>query len=339
MKNAMLALFLLAFVSVNLYSQNNMPLMQTFVGEFAESWYGEKMDAIDFNADGYDDLVLFTHNSGPDHWASIQLFLGGSNMDAEADLVREGSFAGQINNELMMNVGDVNGDGFDDLMTSERYAYMVNDSLALRIFYGGTNADLVPDDSLRTTAFDGRPDINPRWRLGDINGDGFDDLGIYHWVNHYWPDLAIMLGGSYEIITVQPYTTSIPTIAGVGDVNNDGFDDYIVGYGLNTSDGLLTYRYLYYGGNPLNLDNRVLLRTWGLDEWSYSGGYGAGDFNGDGYDDFVYSEGDSWRDNNKLRLGGLNIANTSEYTLNSPDYLPNLMSFEHQGIAYGDFNG
>ncbi|MDD2230326.1 MAG: FG-GAP-like repeat-containing protein [Candidatus Cloacimonetes bacterium] len=341
MKNAFLVLLLLALVSVNLYSQNNMPLMQSFVGEFAESWFGEKMNAIDFNADGYDDLVLYTRKGGADQWAGVQLYLGGANMDAVPDMIRYSSILGQIRNTVMMNIGDVNGDGFDDLMTSERYAYMVNDSLALRIFYGGHNADLVPDDSINTPMVSGTPKIQPLWRLGDINGDGFDDLGIYHWVNQYSPDLAILLGGSFDIVTVTQNVSSqrYARINMVSDVNNDGFDDYIVGYGLNTSDGLLTYRYLYYGGNPLNLDNRVLLRTWGLDEWSYPGGYGAGDFNGDGYDDFVYSEGDSWRDNNKLRLGGLNIANTSEYTLNSPDYLPNLMRFEHKGIAHGDFNG
>lgn len=334
---------ILLMLVIELNAQNSMPLMQSFQGEWAESWYGVSLDAIDFNADGYDDLVIYSRGSVvPDHWPYVKVFFGGNTMDSEADLFRAGDFAGQVINNVMMNAGDLNGDGFDDLMISERYAYMVNDSLALRIFHGGPDADLVPDDSLNTAVINSHPAYEPIWRLGDVNGDGYDDLGLRHWFNTSTPDLAILLGGSFEIITVQPSVTTNrgQQINGVGDVNNDGYDDFVVAYAIRIQNVLTTFRYLYYGGNPINLDNRVLLRSLADDgEWMFPGAYNGGDFNGDGYDDFVYCNGNSWREYNKLRLGALDIMSSDEFALTVSTYQPNLMYIETKGTVHGDFNG
>ena len=330
----------LMFAGIRLYSQNNMPLIQSLAGEYLNSYFGKVIASIDFNADGYDDVAVFTLNSGINHWSSVQIYFGGPNMDAVPDLIRESTFQDQVISTTLLNIGDVNGDNYDDLMISELYSPEITNSLALRIFYGGTEADLEPDFTLNSSWFS-EPEILPIWYLGDVNGDGLDDIGIYHFINTNYPDLAILLGGTFQIVTIQYHIClqRYHKLAEAGDVNNDGFDDFIVGFALEKPEGIITYRYLYYGGNPLNLNNRVLLRCWGDSEWSFPGGYGVGDFNGDGYDDFVYCEGNSWRDNNKLRLGGINIMETEEFTLHINEHIYNLMDMSDQGVAYGDFNG
>ncbi len=121
-----------------IHAQNSMPLLYSFEGPWADSWYGRKMAAIDLNADGFDDLLVWSFGSrtNPDDRAYYQLFWGGNAMSHEASLIKTGDFNGQVTSHVLMNAGDLNGDGYDDLMYSERYAYMANDSLAIRIVYG-----------------------------------------------------------------------------------------------------------------------------------------------------------------------------------------------------------
>ncbi len=348
-QRVLLVTLVLSLLSITglIHAQNSMPLLYSFEGPWAESWYGRKMAAIDLNADGYDDLLVFSGGSttNPDDWTYYQLFWGGNAMSHEASLIKTGDFNGQVTIYVMMNAGDLNGDGYDDLMYSERYAYMANDSLAIRIVYGGPNADMTPDYTINTdyAPSPGRPRIDPQWRLGDINGDGYDDLGILHWNNGSYPDLAIMLGGSFQIITVKSSVSDnrIYQINGVGDVNNDGYDDFVVGYALRIDNVITTFRYLFFGGDPIDLDNPVLLRTLADNgAWNFPGAYKVGDFNGDGFDDFVYCNGDSWPEDNKLRYGAEDIMSSDEFTLLNIGTSPSLINMDwHDRVVYGDFNG
>ena len=348
-QRVLLVTLVLSLLSITglIHAQNSMPLLYSFEGPWADSWYGRTMAAIDLNADGYDDLLVNSRGSrtNPDDWPYFQLFWGGSVMSHEASLIKTGDFRGQVTDHVLMNAGDLNGDGYDDLIYSERYAYMANDSLAIRIVYGGPNADLTPDYTINTdyASSPGRPRIDPRWKLGDINGDGYNDLGILLWNNGYIPDLAIMLGGSFEIITVKHSIAGNRRyqINGVGDVNNDGYDDFVVAYALRIDNVVTTFRYLFFGGDPIDLDNPVLLRTLADNgAWNFPGAYKVGDFNGDGFDDFVYCNGDSWPEDNKLRYGAEDIMSSDEFTLWNIGTSPSLIDMDWDGrVVYGDFNG
>ncbi|NLN85972.1 MAG: hypothetical protein GX135_07755, partial [Candidatus Cloacimonetes bacterium] len=71
-------------------------------------------------------------------------------------------------------MGDLNGDGYDDLAIVE-WTYRTSNQLL--IFYSGPNADLQDPDHIIEFPDDGL--ISYYWsRLGDVDGDGFDDIGL-----------------------------------------------------------------------------------------------------------------------------------------------------------------
>jgi len=127
---------------------------------------------------------------------------------------------------------------------------------------------------------------------GDINNDGYDDVivGAYSYSSSTGRAYIFYGGSSLDatpdvIMTGQTTGDSFgSSVSGAGDINKDGFDDVIVGAG---SYGSSTGRaYIYYGG--VSMDNIADVTMTG-EAASYFGGSvsGAGDVNGDGYDDVI----------------------------------------------------
>ena len=337
---SLIMLFMMAG-SVTLYAQNSMPIMQTFIGQYGNTWLGYKLSALDFNADGYDDLLVYSHKTGPNAWPAALLYFGSAVMDTVPDLVFQSEFLNQMGDQIFMGVGDINGDGYEDIMLQEMYPTEV-DSCMIHFCYGGPNPDLVPDHTIVVGYYSYQPNVWPMYAIGDVNNDGCDDLGIRTFAGTYPENFRweVMLGGVWQrILVVGPgmSTQRVTSLSGVGDVNGDGIDDFVVGYGAVDPEGIRCYRYLYFGGSPLNLDNRVLLYSTLEGSQIFSGAFGVGDVNHDGYDDMVYCTGNSYMEGNKLRLGGSNIMETEELTLHSI-YLHNLMQMDNTKPVYGDFN-
>ena len=121
MRRKFILLFWLCLLAVKVYYQNQMDLMNTLYGEFNGDEYGAEMVSMDYNGDGYDDLIViapFWNDSGVlgvYYPGKIYFYWGGPNGLANTpDCVIEGQrhrdFA-----PYMCNAGDMNGDGIDDL--------------------------------------------------------------------------------------------------------------------------------------------------------------------------------------------------------------------------------
>jgi len=146
--------------------------------------------------------------------------------------------------------------------------------------------------------------------ISDVNNDGFADFGITSYIQSTNTPVAYVVygsssvGGAVDLTTLSAgqgmslYTDSISggylSIAGAGDVNGDGINDILLGdpYG-NSQSGTA---FVVYGGADLPSSMNVSAMTAkegvqfsGAPAVSFFGDApaGAGDFNGDGFDDVI----------------------------------------------------
>src|SRR5437867_9741231 len=204
------------------------------------------------------------------------------------------------------SAGDVNGDGYDDVIVGEPGRENGFSGLGRVLLYLGGPSGLptTPNWIWIDQVF-----AEPGYSVGsagDINGAGFDDVIVgapgYHIGNVDYGLFYIFLGSPLGL-GAQPSTTHISeqgeagfaiAVSSAGDVNGDGYDDVIVGSDLYRSDAAGAGRAFVYLGSPTGLSNEPVW-SFGNDNIYAGLGYSvasAGDVNGDGYDDILVGHPD-----------------------------------------------
>jgi len=250
--------------------------------------------AGDVDGDGYDDLIV----GSPGHripalpydriTGAAYVFRGsaaGLRPDYSWMAVGTGVwFGGKVS-----GAGDVNGDGYDDILVAGLFAEPPYLSLYLGSASGPANQSEWRITGPRNSDFGYR-----LGRLGDVNGDGFDDI--------YVRDsgvLLVFLGSPNGLPTVPSQTIDLDVysglacsyvLSGIGDVNGDGFADFACGDSQAGNGGPFGGGavYVFYGTN-VGLSTLVGWTSAPQPSPMYLGSTIAalGDVDGDGFDDFV----------------------------------------------------
>ncbi len=328
------------------FAENEMPIMYTFQGPWEGSYYGEFVISLDFNADNIDDLLIY--NAGEENLYNgvIDIHFGGNEFGIVPDLQLEGTFLGEHGKGLYA-VNDVNGDGYEDFATLSPSANIDN-AYTYNFYYGGPNPDLLVDQqcSYYVGQSDGYDWSYPKMIscLGDVNGDGCDEQAIILERGYNMASIALLRGGSFEILEVIPNENNLGSIDidPLGDLNNDGYDDFSIGYWIYPE---YSYTYVYWG-NPdfdFNQHDSIAIYNHSSISYHFSGSLGVGDFNNDGYDDFIYPRQDNLSNHGYgLKLMTNDLHQAQGFALQRPSYHPyyiNNESYNGRYIKHGDFNG
>ncbi|HPQ72100.1 MAG TPA: hypothetical protein PKW95_23465 [bacterium] len=234
-----------------------------------------RLDATgDFNGDGYDDVAAGNFGSN-----AVDVFYGsasGPPSDSDWVVIKDSKFGYSI-----ASAGDVNGDGYDELLISAPYAWSSLAEVGAAFVYYGSATGLPTTESWSHFGAEGY-DYFGRIvsAAGDVNGDGYGDIMV---VDNY--GVIFLFNGSADGLTTSPTWTNncggyFTGLASAGDVNGDGYGDFMV-------------------GNYRSLTAQVFFgsATGPASSWSYtldqaSSMFGnsvssAGDVNADGYDDVM----------------------------------------------------
>ena len=302
--------------------------------------YGQSVANLgDVNGDGYDDVAVGAYGADSNK-GKVYIYFGGSNMDDFADVSISSSIT-QMFGFRVAAAGDVNNDGYDDLLVGAPY-YSSFKGRAY-IYYGGSNMNASVDVTLTgpsTTSYFGQGASG----AGDVNNDGYNDVIIGAWgVNSESGKAYIYYGGSsmnssYDVVLTGVTASRFGMhVSNAGDVNNDGYDDVIVGaYAYSSNKGRA---YLYFGGSSMN---NIADKTFTGSTSSYFGSSVAcaGDINSDGYDDIVIGaiKYSSNRGRAYIYLGGSSMNTTIDLTL-SNSYSNTYFGMNVAGIGDVNYDG
>jgi hypothetical protein len=143
----------------------------TMAGAAGEALGVSVAAAGDVDADGYDDVIVGAHGHGTS-LGHAYVYLGGSAMNATADVTLTGEAATDQFGVSVASAGDVNADGRDDVMVG---AHIRSSSRGeAYLYFGGASMDSGVDLSWEGEAPTNHFGVTVA-PSGDVNADGIAD--------------------------------------------------------------------------------------------------------------------------------------------------------------------
>ena len=311
--------------------------------------------AGDVNKDGFPDIVVGAHenDAAGANAGRAYIYFGGPAGDNKPDVTLTGEAAGDAFGYSVAGAGDVNGDGYADVIVGA-YENSTRADGAGRayVYYGGSRMDATPDLVFSGQAGGDYFGISVAG-AGDVNRDGYADVVV----GAYECDIGgtdagrayVFYGGPRSddranlIFTGASAGDSFGfSVAGAGDMNRDGYADVIVGAYHNDAGGSDAGRaYVFFGGaKPDDRPDLILTGEAAGDAFGYSVA-GLGDANGDGFSDVIVGAygndaGGSAAGRAYIYFGGNGPDAVSDFTVTGEASLDNL-GYAVSGV--GDLDG
>ncbi|MCB0747979.1 MAG: FG-GAP repeat protein, partial [Ignavibacteriae bacterium] len=300
-----------AFVYYGTNTGVNSTVQKTIYGNNANSNLGSSVStAGDVNGDGYSDIIVGEpfYKIGIETKGAFYIYHG-----SNSGLSNNANFnaTGQDGSEFGLSVstaGDVNGDGYSDIIVgAHKYTFPEFEEGLSFIYYGSSSGLDNSVDYLEADIASAKFGFSVS-TAGDVNADGYSDV-IVGMPDYNGPSnggaVLVFLGSSGGILSTPNFYNTFSTadfkfgqsVATAGDVNGDGYSDVVVGSPNNNGYDRAT---VFYGSSSgINLDLLPTVLTINQTSVNFGSSVStAGDINGDGYSDVIigapnYSNGET----------------------------------------------
>jgi hypothetical protein len=260
--------------------------------------------AGDVNGDGYSDVVVgawVADNGEPGEGRAFAYLGSPAGLSTTAAWTGEGGQADARYGRSVATAGDVNGDGYSDIIVGAM-EYDNGIAGAGRAYvYVGSPLGLAPAAAWMAEGDHFQAQVGSRVApAGDVNGDGYSDVivGASNYGNGEADGRVSVYHGSPSGLSPRAAWTAAGDQGGIGfgdalatagDVNGDGYSDVIVGVPDYENGEVAEGRAVVYQGSPSGLSATA---AWTAESNQVNAAFGisvstAGDVNGDGYSDVL----------------------------------------------------
>jgi hypothetical protein len=262
-------------------------------------------DAGDVNGDGFDDVIVGSpryHNGQLWEGAAFVYHGSASGLSNTAAWQIESNNSSVFLGSSVAGAGDVNGDGFGDVIVgAPNYGNGQTNEGAAFVYHGSATGLNTSASWQIESNYDHSVLGYSVAKAGDVNGDGYGDVIVgAPWFTNGQDDEGaafVYLGSAVGLDTIaswqvegnQENAAMGAAIAGAGDVNGDGYGDIIVSaYLFSNGQQKEGAAYIFHGTSS-GLDTTAATILEGNQAWlNFAGSVsGAGDVNGDGYSDII----------------------------------------------------
>lgn len=222
------------------------------------------LNTCDLNGDSIDDIVFSQPARSSDYNGRICIIWGGADFSTSADVVFYAPLPQPANHHFGWDIdclGDINGDGIDDLWVSQGGRNY--------IYYGGQPFDTFPDVALDWSYMD----IDME-NVGDVNNDGWndvilvDDSYLINRVSYIYsgPDMDTLVDVVYSDFDFYNalHQGSVCCVgidhSWAGDINGDGMDDILISgrtEDVDANDQGWLFIMSGWNGDPVAADDEV----------------------------------------------------------------------------------
>jgi len=282
--------------------------------------FGKVVAAADVDHDGYCDILI-----GEPYRERAYLFWGGNPMNTSTEVVFEGKNTGNYFGHRMAMGGDVNGDGYNDIVIGAR-AGGNNQQGQAYLYFGNTKEKMDTECDWLFTGEARRNNLGSAVDIFDIDNDGYDDVIMAgRYAANYRGRVYIYWGAEHfdgsepGVILERQDISSMGAYLECGDFNGDSYGDILVGGWQYPGPPYKHGRaYLFYGNTKSSIDTNCdhIFAGEGCTEDFFGFHVAVGDVNNDGYTDALIAEpgANHWIGRARLFYGPFD-ATTDKHTL------------------------